>query len=980
MRALNQVVRFSLSSWGLTCLVMASHVGAQAPESADVLTAAQQSRHTWRGMPGFAAQVTVTGGGHSVTVPIEVNAHCETKLVGDRELPEWAQRKVASIVSHRRYRDPDPQQTSYVAESEPHVYGPAIASADGSSQYRVVEGVLREVVRRSEDSWLEIDTIKVLVTEGGHYLPEISVVHYRDPKSGDLKSSRTNYYTWENHAGFYLPSSVLEVELGPEGSKTTRTLVFSDHALHSAASSSTPASLTVAKLGADGASADAEARANVPGRLHRSMKEPLTSFGAAVLGEHLYVFSGHDGAAHGFGKDLLSKHFRRIRFDDPNAEWEELPMHAPAQSVALVTDGQYLYRVGGLSFLNELGDEETNYNSTDHFARFDVASQTWEDLPSLPESRSSLDAAVLGRHLYVAGGWNLQGSSSSDAPWAEDMLRFDLDHPENGWESLPGPGYQSRAISLAAHDGKIYYVGGIQQRGITRKVSVYDPDQGQWSEGPELPADSSTAGFATSSFATGGHLYVTGGSGVLYRLSQDGSQWAIANRLFYPRMFLRLVPADSHRLLAVGGTGASGAGRMAVVESVNVDPSLQRPYKATTWSVDFDGRAKHSQSLVLVGSQLYAFGGNASRQPHDFSQDAFVKEAFAFDVTDGSVEQLPDMPLAMQSGMAVVNRQTSEHQNIAVFGGIGYDSGMTALDSIRLYDPETKTWDEAVQKLPQPRSMFEAVTDSDAIWSFGGAGGTGSALLTDVLHWWGDDSEVTPLPDIQLPTPRRSFASAQVGREVYLIGGLGEGNKIAEQVDVFHLDDRTWRTVSQPHSARVFPSAAVVGGRIYLHGGFAAEAGHFAPASALEAYDPETDAWEVVAEELKQLDNSMQMLAYSDRLLFFGVDKQQDGVANFVLFDPEPTAAPSQVAPMQFGRGRGSRDDSAESTKMLMRRDKDKDGKLTRAELGSRLAELLDGDQDGDGALTVSELKAKLKADGEAEADSEADSDAETSD
>ena len=122
------------------------------------------------------------------------------------------------------------------------------------------------------------------------------------------------------------------------------------------------------------------------GRLHQPLKEPLTSFGAAVFNEYLYVFSGHDGEAHGFGRDSLSNHFRRIRFDDPDAEWEDLPMHAPAQSVAIVTDGEYIYRVGGLSFLNNLGGDETEFNSTTHFARYDTEAREWTELPAASQS------------------------------------------------------------------------------------------------------------------------------------------------------------------------------------------------------------------------------------------------------------------------------------------------------------------------------------------------------------------------------------------------------------------------------------------------------------------------------------------------------------------------------------------------------------------------------------------------------------------
>lgn len=966
----------------LALVSLGSSAHSQTADPAAVLTAAQQSRYTWESFPGFTASVVVLSGSDSKQVNIEVDSDSEWRVTdpgtaaGQSELPEWSDRKISSILSHRRYREPTPQNASYVEGSSEHIFGSAIAKEEGGGEFRIADNVLREVVRKSEDSWLEIDTAKILVTDDGRNLPEVSVVHYRDPKTGDLEKSRTNVYSWVKVGEFYLPLHVLEIELGNEGEKTTRSILFSDHKLRPR-SQTVNATLTSTEVknsvGVSPAKGESLApAASTPGRLHRPLKESLTSFGAAVLGEYLYVFSGHDGEAHGFGRDLLSKHFRRIRFDDPNAEWEDLPMHEPAQSVALVTDGTYLYRIGGLSFLNEQGDEETNYNSTDHFSRFDVETKEWTELAPLPEARSSLDACVLGRHVYVAGGWNLQGSSSSDAPWAESMLRFDLENPEAGWESLPGPGYKTRAISLAAYDGRVFLFGGIQQRGISRKVSIYDPSNNQWSEGPELPADSSTAGFATSSFATGGKLYVTGGSGVVYRLSGDEQKWQIANRLFYPRMFLRLVPADSHRLLALGGTGSSGAGRMAVVESVNVAPSANRPHKMATWSVEFGGQAKHSQALVLDGSKLYAFGGNASRSPHDFSQEAFVDEAFVFDVTTQTVEPLPEMPIAMQSGAALVNRQTSEHRSIVVAGGLGFDEQFSSLDNVLTFNPETKTWSDSGSKLPEPRSMYSAVVHDDAIWSFGGASGTGSALLTNVTHWWGDDSGIVALPDVKLPTPRRSFGAAKIGSECYLVGGLAEGSEIAKQVDVFNFDDRSWRTAASPEKSRVFPSVVELSGKIYLHGGFSLGTGHFAEATSLEVYDPEEDAWQTVAEELPGVEPSMKMLAYSGRLLFYGIDRERDGVANFVLFDPDPLAAPSTVESMNFsGRGRGGDAELEGSARMLMRRDTDKDGKLSNEELGSRLGELLtnESDQDQDQLLDFEELLAKLKADQESDAE-----------
>ncbi|MEW4456033.1 DUF3386 family protein [Bremerella sp. JC817] len=907
------------------------------PTAADLRQAAHDSREVWHNFPGFTAGIVISEDSQRYEGTIRVGADFEYDIeIDDEALKPWLKSKLRSVISHRR-PDPSPEHydVSFREEGTDHAGGRLVAENDGSGIFRIQDGQIKEVIRRNESSWFEITTLENLTTPAGKVLPRSTSVTFRNPDTGNIESNLSNYFGWTQVGEFFLPDYCYTVKVGADGERSTRKLEFKSHQLH---------------LG------DAKTV-----KLHKPLPEPLTSFGAAIMGDYLYVFSGHDGDAHGFGRDVLADHFRRIKFADPAAEWEELAKQEPAQSTALVTDGQYIYRIGGLTFLNR-GDEETNFKSTTHFSRYDAEKNEWTQLAELPDSRSSLDAAVLGRHIYVAGGWNLQGASSNDAPWHEDMLRFDLDNPEKGWESLPGPGYKTRAISLAAHDGKIYLFGGIQPGGISRKVSVYDPESESWAAAPDLKADSSTSGFATSSFATGGKLYVTGGSGILYRLSDDGNDWEVETRLLYPRMFLRLLPVNDQQLLAVGGTSMLG-GRMAVVESIDVQTEKASP-NMVKWSLPFDGRAKQSQTLVLNGTKLFAFGGNASRSPHDFSKEAFVNEAFAFDISDQSVERLPDVPAASQSGSAVSHALTSKHEEILLLGGLGMpDDQFGSLSKVYSFDPKSKQWTTQSPTLPTPRGMFNAVSYDDAVWCFGGsAAGKGGNLNPNILHWWGDESSIAALPDVALPHPRRSFGGARIGDEYFLVGGLGEGTGIENNVDVFNFKDRTWRTAASPVTSRVFPSLVSDGKRLYLFGGFANNDGHFAPATALEVYDPAADRWTVLASELPGVDASMAMFNFGGRLLFYGIDKEADGQANFVLYDPNPTEAPKEVAAANFSGRRGRGSEATSNAKAMLRKDTNKDGKLSPEELGDRLKSLVESaDTDGDGLLSHEELVKALE-------------------
>ncbi|MEM9826519.1 MAG: hypothetical protein AAF958_08010 [Planctomycetota bacterium] len=704
-------------------------------------------------------------------------------------------------------------------------------------------------------------------------------------------------------------------------------------------------------------------------KLQKSLPESLTSFGAAVVDDYLYVFSGHSGEAHGFGKDVLVDHFRRIKIDDADAQWEELAMHESAQSTALVTDGTYIYRIGGLSFLDGESKDTTVFNSTDHFARYDIQKNEWTELESLPTPRSSLDAALVGRTIYVVGGWDLQGERGArDAPWSETMHAFDLDNPDAGWQELDGPGYKTRALSCAAHDGKLYVMGGISSTGFLRKTSVYDPETKSWSEGPELVSDSRMTGFATSSFAVGGHLYSTGASGIVYRLSDDGKAWEVADRLLFPRMFLRLLPVGGDRLIALGGTGGF-TGRTAVVETLKVDPGATIAPKSVTWTIPYEGETKHSQALIMQGTKLYAFGGNKSWEPHDFTQGAFSNEAFVFDVANQTVQKLADMPFPVQSGAGVVNRQTSEHQTLVVAGGMNFgETRFGAIDDVLEYDSESDQWSVADVTLPEPRAMAAAVAHDDAMWIFGGSdAGGGSGMCESVLHWWGDATDIAPLPEVSIPHPRRSFGGAIVDDEYFMIGGLGFGMSIETKVDVFNVQDRTWRTAASPKHSRVFPMTAVDGEKIYLFGGFSNDGGHFNECKVLEVYDTQSDTWSVVADSIDDVDASMRVFNLGGRLLFFGIDREVEGQAKFVLYDPTPTAAPETVEAMSFSGRRGG-SEATRNAKMLMRRDSNKDGKLSLDELGKRMAPFIESaDKDGDRLVSFNEAESKMKADEAAE-------------
>lgn len=280
-----------------------------------------------------------------------------------------------------------------------------------------------------------------------------------------------------------------------------------------------------------------------------AIPEMVTSFGAAITGDSLYIYGGHTGRAHSYSHEAQANTLRRLDLKNPKA-WEAVAEGPGLQGLAMVAHGGKLYRIGGFTAKNKDGEDHDLWSQAD-VACFDPSTKQWSDLSPLPEPRSSFDAAVLGHSIYVVGGWMMAGNA--DSVWHKTAYVLDLASDTQQWKALPEPPFQRRALSLAAYNGKIYAIGGMQEEGgPTTRVDVFDPSTGKWSQGPNLQGEKMD-GFGSSSFAAGSHLYATTYSGKLQRLSDDGKAWDVVGELERARFFHRMVPLSKSSLVSVGG-------------------------------------------------------------------------------------------------------------------------------------------------------------------------------------------------------------------------------------------------------------------------------------------------------------------------------------------------------------------------------------------------------------------------------------------
>ncbi|MBX3746144.1 MAG: PQQ-binding-like beta-propeller repeat protein [Verrucomicrobiae bacterium] len=366
------------------------------------------------------------------------------------------------------------------------------------------------------------------------------------------------------------------------------------------------------------------------------MPESLTSFGAAMVGEDLYVFGGHRGAAHQYSSEGVSGALWRLPVR-AGGEWVELAGDEPAQGTALVAHRGGVIRVGGMAARNAPG-EKHDLHSLDRVARFEPGTGRWEALPSLPEARSSHDAWVLDGRLYVVGGWTLSGAGSGGV-FRREMAVMDLTAGELEWEVRPQP-FARRALAVVGAEGRLYCMGGMEEQDTSSRVDVLDVATGAWREGPSLPR-APMRGFGGAAVVAGGRVYVSGLSGKVWRLSADGGAWEEAGEWATPRFFHRMVALDARTLLAVGG--ANGQGQLRDVETLRIGGVMVRDWPQ--WrGPDRDGRSRATgwgkawpaeglplawrarvgigvSSPVMVRNRVYATGNDGGGNDSVFSFD-----------------------------------------------------------------------------------------------------------------------------------------------------------------------------------------------------------------------------------------------------------------------------------------------------------------------------------------------------------------------
>ncbi|WP_221030810.1 Kelch repeat-containing protein [Actomonas aquatica] len=122
---------------------------------------------------------------------------------------------------------------------------------------------------------------------------------------------------------------------------------------------------------------------------------------------------------------------------------------------------------------------------------FDAASNQWEERAPFPYLINHPGVTNDGRYVYVAGGFGPLGIRLRGfmfARWDPMERLWRYDPATNAWAELASMPAPRGAGGVTWGDGKLWYVGGINEnRELAAELFAYDPKTDTWEEMPPMP-------------------------------------------------------------------------------------------------------------------------------------------------------------------------------------------------------------------------------------------------------------------------------------------------------------------------------------------------------------------------------------------------------------------------------------------------------------------------------------------------------------
>ncbi len=297
-------------------------------------------------------------------------------------------------------------------------------------------------------------------------------------------------------------------------------------------------------------------------------------------------------------------------------------------------------------------------------------------------------------------------------------------------------------LGVAAVDGKIYAIGGLNGDTPVNSNEKYDPLLDQWTV--EAPMPTARSDFAIAVFE--GKIYVIGGTfGSSFVANNEAydpvsNTWETKASMPTPRADLTATVVNDSIYL-IGGKKYSNISPYFLETDEN---EVYDPIN-NTWSTKSPMlSAVFGYASAVLNDKVYFVGG--SKAPNSSGINAFVNSVQVYDPPNDKWSLAARLPSAIAYGAAAATEGYMAPPKLYLFGGYT----VSALNDLALvYNPGNDSWTIG-DSLPSPRAYLGIVAIDDIFYTMGGFDGK---------IWLAENEEYTTIgygtvpPSLQLTSP-----------------------------------------------------------------------------------------------------------------------------------------------------------------------------------------------------------------------------------
>ncbi len=273
--------------------------------------------------------------------------------------------------------------------------------------------------------------------------------------------------------------------------------------------------------------------------------------------------------------------------------WAAIPdLPTPRTAASVAEAGGRIYVMGGL---DELGRTSTKVEV------FDPRSSSWSEGAPLPKGLHQATAVTFSVEgidkIYLFGGLMGRRGEASGAVYLYEP-RLDW------WGALTQMPAARGALTATVYGDSIYVIGGIEVDGVSSRIDVYKPESDSWSEGPLLRSGRSHM----SAVTVGKLIYIIGGKDetggttldLVEALDPTNGAWAEVQELGVGRANFGVLEHRG-RLYILGGENIDSA--LDSVETFDPKTALWHNYQPLP-------SALHGAATATVDGIAYSIGGS----------------------------------------------------------------------------------------------------------------------------------------------------------------------------------------------------------------------------------------------------------------------------------------------------------------------------------------------------------------------------------